>query len=108
MSKHLKNKNQPTPSSDDDGDLPPAVAVPDLEGADGTAASDTAGVQDVVAGAGPSTSSGAEDGWQLVAEQIDLLRVVLLALTGRKPPFCQRRVGRLLQVTAAAGLAATV
>ncbi|CAN0118350.1 unnamed protein product [Lampetra planeri] len=80
MSKHLIKKNQPTLSSDDDGDLPPVVAIPDTEGAEGLAAGDAAGVQDVIAGASPSASPGAEDGWRLVAEQINSLQAVLLDL----------------------------
>lgn len=77
MAKHLKNKNQPASSSDDDDDLTQAVAVPGTEGMDGTATGNSAGVQDVIAGAGPYSSSGAEEGWRRVVEQVDSLRAVL-------------------------------
>ncbi|XP_078740282.1 uncharacterized protein LOC144953581 [Lampetra fluviatilis] len=61
MSKHLKKKNIPTPSSEDEEDLPPAVAIPTMEGAGKVAASDTTGVQDVVAASGPSALTSTED-----------------------------------------------
>ncbi|CAN0382722.1 unnamed protein product [Lampetra planeri] len=79
MSKHLKKKIPPTPSSDDD-ELTQDLAVPGAGGPNGAATGGSAKVQEVVAGAGPTSSPGADDGWRHVAEQIDSLRAVLLNL----------------------------
>ncbi|CAM9574348.1 unnamed protein product [Lampetra planeri] len=98
MSKHLKKKNQPTPSSDDDDNLPRDMAVSGAEGTDEMVTGDSAGVQDVIDGAGPFSSSGIEEGWRRVAEQIDSLRSVLLKLvtlvaTGPEQPRIGPRDG---------------
>ncbi|XP_078727283.1 coiled-coil domain-containing protein 157 isoform X1 [Lampetra fluviatilis] len=65
---------------EDEEDLPPAVAVPTMEGVGEAAASDTPGVQDVVGAAGTPAPTGVEDGWRHVAVQLDSLRAVLLQL----------------------------
>ncbi|CAN0421749.1 unnamed protein product [Lampetra planeri] len=67
-----------------------------MEGAGEVAASDTTGVQDVIAAAGPSASTGTEDSWRHVADQLDSLRAVLLDLVTLVAPAMmlgQPRVG---------------
>ncbi|CAM9304050.1 unnamed protein product [Lampetra planeri] len=81
MSKHLKKKNPPAPSSNDEDDsLPqdlPATGAADLVTATAAGSTKVSG-KDV--GAGPSISLATDDGWRQVAEQIESLRAVLLNL----------------------------
>ncbi|CAM9489881.1 unnamed protein product [Lampetra fluviatilis] len=74
------------------------MAVSGAEGTDEMVTGDSAGVQDVIDGAGPFSSSGIEEGWRRVAEQIDSLRSVLLKLvtlvaTGPEQPRIGPRDG---------------
>ncbi|CAN0421688.1 unnamed protein product [Lampetra planeri] len=80
MSKHLKNKNPPVVSSDDDNSVTQDLLTP---GAVDPFTGTTAGAVIVpeTDGAGaPSSSPHADDGWQRVAEQLDSLRTVYLQL----------------------------
>ncbi|CAM9802812.1 unnamed protein product [Lampetra planeri] len=80
MSKHLKKKIPPTPSSDDDDSLTQDLAIPGAVGPDAAATVGSVKVPEKVVGAEPSSSPGAGDGWRHMAEQIDLLHAVLLNL----------------------------
>ncbi|XP_078739832.1 uncharacterized protein LOC144953140 [Lampetra fluviatilis] len=84
MSKQLRKKNIPAtssaPSSEDDDDLSPVVALPTMEGGGDAGTGDMSGVQDVTGSAGPSALVGAEEGWRHVAAQLESLRAVLTQL----------------------------
>ncbi|CAM9783445.1 unnamed protein product [Lampetra fluviatilis] len=84
MSKQLRRKNIPAPSSapssEDDDDLSPAVALPTMEGGGDAGTSDPPGVQDVTGSAGPSALVDADEGWRHVAAQLESLKAVLTQL----------------------------
>ncbi|CAM9701823.1 unnamed protein product [Lampetra planeri] len=83
MSKQLRKKNIPAPSSassSDDDDLPQAVDLPAMEEEIRAGTSTGPGVQDVAASVDPSAPEDADWRWRQMAAQLETLKNVLAQL----------------------------
>ncbi|XP_078475171.1 uncharacterized protein LOC144736499 [Lampetra planeri] len=83
MSKQLRRKNIPAPSSatsSDDDDLPRAVDLPAMEEEIRAGTSAGPGVQDVAASVDPSAPEDADWRWTQMAAQLETLKIVLAQL----------------------------
>ncbi|CAM9295563.1 unnamed protein product [Lampetra fluviatilis] len=83
MSKQLRKKNIPAPSSapsSDDDDLPQAVDLPAMEEEIRAGTSTGPGVQGVAASVDPSAPEDADWRWRQMAAQLETLKIVLAQL----------------------------
>ncbi|CAM9931139.1 unnamed protein product [Lampetra planeri] len=110
MSKQLRRKNIPAPSSatsSDDDDLPQAVDLPAMEEEIRAGTSTGPGVQDVAASVDPSAPEDADLRWRQMAAQLETLKIVLAQLCELVTPrTASGRTGGDLQAAALPALSA--